>query len=103
MFDARNINKLNLFIPEDFQQRSAVFGLLGPDLGTYDLYADLSKIKSPTLVLFGQSEAAVNLHAQKMTKALPNSRLEVIKNSGHFPFIENPTEFDKSVRSFLNQ
>jgi proline iminopeptidase len=103
MFDATNINKLNLFIPEDFQQRSAVFGLLGPDLGAYDIYADLSKIKSPTLVLFGQSEAAVNLHAQKMANALPNAKLEVIKNSGHFPFIENPTEFDNSVRSFLDQ
>lgn len=102
MFDGKNIDKLNLYIPEDFQQRSSVFGLLGPDLGAYDLYADLSKVKSSTLVLFGQSEAAVDMHAQKMTSSLPNGKLEVIEKAGHFPFIENPTEFDRVVKSFLN-
>lgn len=101
MFDGKNIEKLNLYIPEDFQQRSSVFGLLGPDLGAYDLYADLSKVKSPTLVLFGQSEAAVEMHAQKMTSSLPNGKLEVIEKSGHFPFIENPAAFDKAVKRFL--
>lgn len=101
MFDGKNIDKLNLYIPEDFQQRSAVFGLLGPDLGAYDLYADLSKVKSPTLVLFGQSEAAVEMHAQKMTSSIPNGKLEVIEKSGHFPFIENPAAFDKAVKRFL--
>lgn len=103
MFDGKNIDKLNLYIPEDFQQRSAVFGLLGPDLGAYDLYADLSKVKSPTLVLFGQSEAAVDMHAQKMTNSLPNGKLEVIEKAGHFPFVENPTEFDRVVKSFLKR
>lgn len=103
MFDGKNIEKLNLYIPEDFQQRSAVFGLLGPDLGAYDLYADLSKVKSPTLILFGQSEAAVEMHAQKMTSSLPNGKLEVIEKSGHFPFIENPIAFDRALKSFLDR
>ncbi|WP_420387633.1 alpha/beta fold hydrolase [Roseivirga sp.] len=103
MYDRENINQLNLFIPQDFQKRSAVFGLLGPDLGTYDLYSDLNKVKSPTLVLFGESEEAVHLHASKMTDALANAELKVIDHSGHFPFIENPTDFSRAVKGLLNQ
>lgn len=103
MYDRENIDQLNLFIPQDFQKRSAVFGLLGPDLGTYDLYSDLNKVKSPTLVLFGESEEAVNLHASKMTDALSNAELKVIDHSGHFPFIENPTDFSRAVKGLLNK
>ena len=103
MANAENISKLNLYIPDDFQQRSGVFGLLGPDLGEFDLYAQLERITTPTLVLFGETEAAVNLHAQKMTDSFSEAELIVIPDSGHFPFIENPTEFDRVVKHFLKK
>lgn len=103
MANPENINKLNLYIPNDFQQRSGVFGLLGPDLASFDLYSQLGKISSPTLVIFGEAEAAVNLHYQKMTDSFSQAELKVISASGHFPFIENPTEFDRVVSRFLKK
>lgn len=101
MFDKANIDKLDLYIPNDFQKRSAVFSLLGPDLAAYNLYGDLKKITAPTLVMYGAAESAVNLHARKMVDSLGNGQLKVIPLSGHFPFIENPSAFDRSVKSFL--
>ncbi|GHE59928.1 alpha/beta fold hydrolase [Roseivirga thermotolerans] len=101
-FDKLKIDQLNLNIPEDFQKRSAVFGLLGPDLAQYNLYADLKKIKAPALVMYGDAEAAINLHARKMVDSLNNGRLKVIPTSGHFPFIENPIAFNRAVRDFLD-
>jgi len=103
MFDKANIEKLNIFIPDNFQKRSGVFSLLGPDLATYNLYPDLKKITVPTLVMYGAYESAVNLHARKMVDALGNGELKVIPRSGHFPFIENPATFDRAVKSFLDQ
>lgn len=103
MFDKASIDKLNIFIPDDFRKRSGVFGLLGPDLATYNLYGQLKKVTAPTLVIYGDYETAVNLHAQKMTDSFANGQLKVIANSGHFPFIENPTEFDRAVKSFLDK
>ncbi len=102
MFDRTNIDQLDLFIPNDFQQRSAVFGLLSPDLASYNLYTDLKKVTVPTLIIFGESEVAVKLHAQKMTDAFPNAQLSVISSSGHFPFIENRKTFVKVVNKFLD-
>ena len=102
MFDKSNIDQLNLYIPENFQKRSAMFGLLGPDLASYNLYSDLKAIKAPTLVIYGEAEFAPNLYASKMVDSLANGELKVIAASGHFPFIENPITFDRVVNSFLD-
>lgn len=100
MYDTAKLEQLELYVPQDFMVRSQVFGLLGPDMGTFDLYNDLQKVSTPTLVIYGESEPAVDLHAQKLVGALKNGRLEVIKESGHFPFIESTSAFNQLVRSF---
>lgn len=101
MYDTTNLSKLNLYVPQDYMQRSQIFGLLGPDLSDFNLYPDLSKIACPTLVVYGSEEPAVSLFAKKMTDSLPNAELAIIENSGHFPFIENPMSFFKVIKSFL--
>ena len=52
--------------------------------------------------MYGDAEAAINLHARKMVDSLNNGRLKVIPTSGHFPFIENPIAFNRAVRDFLD-
>lgn len=101
MYDTTNLKRLNLYVPKDYMVRSQVFGLLSPGLNDFNLYPDLKKITCPTLIIYGSEEPAVGLHAQKMTDSFNNGRLEVIAQSGHFPFIENKAAFNKVIKEFL--
>jgi proline iminopeptidase len=81
----------------------------GPDtqavwdsLEGYDLRPRLSEIEVPTLVIAGDSDLSVTPErARETADALPHSKLLVIKNSGHYPFIEQPEAFNSGVLQFL--
>jgi len=103
MADTTKLNELNLYVPKDYLQRSGLFGLLAPDLTDFDLYPEINKITCPTLVLYGNREPSVYLHATKMAEAFPKGELRVIDGAGHFPFIEKPDEFNSAVLAFLNR
>ena len=67
-----------------------------------DLTTSLSKIKNQTLLIWGDNDEQVKItYARKMYKKIPNSRLEVLENVGHFPHIENPDKFIYFVKDFL--
>jgi pimeloyl-ACP methyl ester carboxylesterase len=36
-----------------------------------------------------------------MANRIPNARLEVIENSRHYPFLEEPEKFFKILRAFI--
>lgn len=102
MFDKANMDKLKLFIPKDFMLRSQLYVSLNPDLASYDLYAELINVKTPTLIIFGQIEPAVSLHAKRMAASFSDAELYVVKGAGHFPFVEeNDVYLDKLI-SFLS-
>src|SRR5258708_2818343 len=57
-----------------------------------DLTLVLSKIKNETLLIWGEideTEEASLAHGKKMYQLIPNSRLEVLEDTGHFPHLEN--------------
>ncbi len=71
-------------------------------LDGFDLRPRLSEIEVPTLVIAGDSDLSVTPErARETANALPNSKLLVIKNSGHYPFIEQPEAFNSGVLHFL--
>lgn len=66
-----------------------------------NLFPVLKTIQVPTLLLHGKQDI-VPLHtAQEINDALPNSRIIVIDECGHFPYIEKPEMFFAHIRSFL--
>ena len=68
----------------------------------FDLRPKLSEIQVPTLVIAGDSDLSVTPErARETADALPNSKLLVIRNSGHYPFIEQPEAFNSGVLQFL--
>ncbi|MFY0591101.1 alpha/beta fold hydrolase [Roseivirga sp.] len=103
MYDTANLRNLKLYIPQDYMLRNQIFGLLGPDMNNFDLYTQLASVKTPTLVLYGESEGAVDLHAQKMANSFKHGQLSVIEKSGHFPFIESNKTFLAQVEDFLSK
>jgi len=64
--------------------------------------AEAHKVTAKTLVVWGEKDAMCSLVAARaITEALPNARLEVIQNAGHFPWVEQPDAFYKLVDEFV--
>jgi pimeloyl-ACP methyl ester carboxylesterase len=67
-----------------------------------DLSHLLPGIKAPTLLVWGENDTATPLaDAKKMEAAIPEAGLAVIKNAGHFSFVEQPAIFRSIMASFF--
>jgi pimeloyl-ACP methyl ester carboxylesterase len=71
---------------------------------------DLSKtpliktLQQPTLVLWGEQDGLIPVeNAQHFHDDLPNDTMVILKNMGHVPMEENPTESVKPVLEFLKK
>jgi 2-hydroxy-6-oxonona-2,4-dienedioate hydrolase len=61
----------------------------------------LSKINVPTLLIWGEYDRMIPLAYSKEYTEIPNSKLVLIDNCGHTPFVEKPLEFNNTVLKFL--
>lgn len=69
-----------------------------------DLTSYLFQIKLPTLIIWGDkdhNEASTINDAQLMKKSIKNSKLEILKEAGHFSFLDQPKEFVKALTDFI--
>jgi len=56
----------------------------------------------PTLIVWGEHDTIIPVrHAHEAHAAIPNSRLEVIANAGHFPHVEAPAAFLQALTDFI--
>ncbi|PIE86068.1 MAG: alpha/beta hydrolase [Bacteroidia bacterium] len=68
-----------------------------------DLQDEMPKIKSPTLLIWGENDEATPVnHAKIMEKRIPDSGLAVLKACGHYSFLEKYAEFLLIIDNFLN-
>lgn len=66
-----------------------------------NLKSDLSLIKSPTLIIWGENDVVTTIaEGELIAKTIPGAKLAVVKNAGHFPFLEKPEEFIKLIKEF---
>ncbi|MEJ2555691.1 MAG: alpha/beta hydrolase [Anaerolineae bacterium] len=69
---------------------------------TMDLRSRLKDIIVPTLVIVGRHDFITNVAmAEEMVKHIPNARLEIFEDSGHFALVEEPEKFYRVVRQFV--
>jgi proline iminopeptidase len=76
-----------------------VFWAVVMQMMALDLREGLEKVKAPVLVLHGKQdplETAEEVHA-----AFPGSKLVVIENAGHFPWLEQEEVFYRALGEFL--
>ena len=69
-----------------------------------DLAFDLPKIKTETLLIWGEKDPTLEAsleNGKKMYKLIENSKLVVIENVGHFPHLEKPERFTYYVKDFI--
>ena len=68
-------------------------------------YADrLGEVRASTLILAGRHDPEAPLVcSQELSQRIPDARLVVFEESGHFPFIEEAPHFGQTVEAFLNE
>ncbi|PSL03369.1 alpha/beta fold hydrolase [Cecembia rubra] len=72
-------------------------------LGRYDIHEQLKNINSPTLIMHGDFSVLSIDGAKEIERMIRNSTLVILKDVGHFPYIEDPKRFNKTVRDFLKK
>jgi proline iminopeptidase len=77
---------------------------MGVCLPTFNVLSRLGEITVPTLVMAGRYDwiTPPAQGAERLFAGLPNAKLVVFENSGHFPFIEEHEQFVYAVRDWLN-
>ncbi|MCG8607380.1 alpha/beta fold hydrolase [bacterium] len=100
-YDRSLADSLTLELQPTFAANNAKLRYLFKDLASYDLHSDLAKIKCPTLIVHGDSDAIAIEALDKIRENISGSKFILLKNCGHFPFIESPDEFFAQIRSFL--
>ncbi|MBE9475322.1 MAG: alpha/beta hydrolase [Chloroflexi bacterium] len=67
-----------------------------------DLSEGITHVKSPTLVIWGTSDATLNPKSfPTMVQSFPNGQGKAIQGAGHQPHLTRPKEFNQSVTDFL--
>lgn len=65
---------------------------------------DLAKVRAKTLMIVGRYDIACPPGvSQKMHEGIASSRVQVLDDSGHFPWMEEPAAFFAGVDAFLSE
>ena len=68
----------------------------------YDLLPKLATLGIPTLVIAGDHDFMVG-SAERIAGAIPRARLVILKNSGHFAFLESADEVRDAIDSLFGR
>lgn len=80
----------------------AVFWAVAPQLTpSFDLRETMKKLQARVLVIHGKQDPLET--AQEVHETFPASRLVVIDNAGHFPWLEQAQEFYAVLEEFLEK
>ncbi len=65
-------------------------------------FSDHARLTMPVLVIAGRLDYQIGLAPQQaLARELPNARLVVLDNAGHFAHVDDPVGFAEAVLSFL--
>jgi proline iminopeptidase len=72
-------------------------------MASYDMCERLSEIQAPVLIVCGEDDFITPpAQALRLQSGLSQAEAVVIPETGHFPFIERPQEFEAIVRAWLS-
>jgi pimeloyl-ACP methyl ester carboxylesterase len=67
-----------------------------------DLIKETSILNNKTLIIWGKRDAITPLtFGKKINKKMKNSTLKIIPNSGHYPFLDEPSLFVSHLDNFI--
>jgi pimeloyl-ACP methyl ester carboxylesterase len=69
-----------------------------------DLRPMLDQVQAPALGMYGDKDIIVDpLQWRPMQNGIKNVRIERFPTSGHFPMLEEPTNFSQRLKVFLDE
>ncbi len=68
----------------------------------FDFRPELRTITAPTLIIHGAHDDIPLECSKRLNELIPGARLVVIPGVGHFPHVEAPDEFARSIAAFLS-
>jgi proline iminopeptidase len=68
----------------------------------YNLDDSLKTLDVPTLIIHGDYDPIPLSTVQSIHEAIKNSKFVLIKNCGHFPYVEAPNDFFNAIHEFVN-
>lgn len=80
-----------------------IFEIFLKQFQQYDIRPALSSLSCPTLIISCDYDVVLPKYAEEIHRRIPRSVFVIIKNSGHFPYIEKPDEFFSTVTDFLRK
>ena len=86
----------------DYRQLNTIMKQTFVNVVNYDQKYQLFSIKIPTLIIFGKNDRETPIYmARYFNKKITNSRLVLMDNVGHFPFLEDSYNFINILNKFL--
>jgi proline iminopeptidase len=92
------------FLPEDILKARAIEDRLYSETTLspgYDPTPRLRKLMIPTLVIHGDHDLIPLQCATNVAEAVPGARLVVLRDCGHFAFLERPAEVCAAITGFV--
>ena len=101
-FNRELASELTLTFPENFAKNSQTLSYLSKDMGAnYDFQEELKRITAPTLVIYGDYEILAESAGKAIVNTIPDADFLLLKDCGHFPFIEQPSAYFSAITEFL--
>ena len=73
-----------------------------PEIRRRNMFTQWAEISQPTLAIWGRDDHVVPLSSgEEITHAVPDARIVVLDDCGHWPQFERPQEFNDVVLPFL--
>lgn len=95
-------DKLSVFYSEDYRALSPIMKESFKLIVSEHLDWTLEKIHNPTLIVFGEKDRETPIYmAKKLHKGIKNSQLILLKDAGHFCFVDKPFKFNFKTSEFL--
>ena len=90
------------FTPQQNKNLLVIESIVEKNFWDMDVSEKLHGIKAPTLILHGSNDNIPLESDQTYMDNIDKAYLVVIKNSGHYPFAEQPVDFMFQVTNFLD-
>jgi proline iminopeptidase len=69
--------------------------------GDYKRFPNLAQLRIPTLVIHGDYDLIPVTCAEHIAQAIPGARFVLLRDCGHFSYVECPDEVRRALSDFL--
>lgn len=91
------------FSSNDFTHYQKVRILFNESLFSRPYTLDLSPLDAPTLIIHGDHDIIPPSIAESLHQKMPHSEYLLMKQCGHYPHIEDPENFFRTINAFINK